>query len=91
MKTRKSKQRDIQKKARVSQQAEVTQEKPGATQEEAGATQEEAGATQEEVQPLEQPKRASGLHYSFDTPIPLHEATSSPENSTGMLHQSAPL
>ncbi|EDL33212.1 mCG11748 [Mus musculus] len=84
MKTRKSKQRDIQKKARVSQQAEVTQEKPG-------ATQEEAGATQEEVQPLEQPKRASGLHYSFDTPIPLHEATSSPENSTGMLHQSAPL
>lgn len=62
-----NKAKDIQKRAR-------------GTQEEAEDTQEEAGLTQE-VQPLEQLKRASGLLYSFDTPIPLPAATFFPEDS----------
>lgn len=77
---------DSQNKAEdIQKEAGVTQEEPEDTQEKAENTQEEAGLTQE-IQPLEQPKRASGLLCSFDTPIPLPAATFFPEDS----HRDAP-
>ncbi|GAB1302085.1 Predicted gene 550 [Apodemus speciosus] len=73
----------------IQEEAEDTQKEARVTQQEPEDTWEKAEDTLTEVQPHEQLKRASGLRYSFDTPIPLPATTVFPEDSTGMLHQSA--